>query len=148
MSRIPLTFSRNSRGQVTRLTVPLFGTELSFAKISDQAPESPKPLAAIKLDPKLLNACVGQYEFAPDDLFPDGSKLTIGRQGEGLVGRAADKNGRWGAFDVFPLSETDCFFTMAGVGVQVHFIKNDKGEVISVIRHIAWLPASMGKKLK
>ncbi len=148
VSRIPLTFSRDSRGKVTRLAAPLFGTVLSFAKISDQAPAPPQPLAAISLDPKLLDACVGQYEFAPDDLFPDGIKLTLRRQGDDLVGQAADKNGRWGTFEVFPLSETDFFLTMTGVGVQLHFRKNSQGEVTSVIRYITWLPSSAGKKLK
>jgi hypothetical protein len=148
MSGMPITFSRDARGKVTRLAAPLFGTQLSFVKISDQAPEPPEPPVAIKLDPKLCDACAGQYEFAPDDVFPDGIKLTIRRQGDRLVGRASDKNGNWGAFEVYPESETNFFFTMTIVGVQLNFIKNDKGEVTSVTRHIAWLPDCAGKKLK
>jgi CubicO group peptidase (beta-lactamase class C family) len=148
MSGIPLTFSRNTGGKVIHVAAPLFGATLSFLKISDQAPEPPKPPVAIKLDAKLCDACVGQYEFAPDDLFPDGIRLTISRQGDRLAGQASDKNGNWGAFDIYPESETKFFFTMTVVGVQLTFIKNDKGEVTSVNRHIAWLPDCAGKKLK
>ena len=148
VSGIPMTFSQDNRGKVVRLTAPLFGTELSFAKVSDQAPEPPKPPVVIKLDAKLCDACDGQYEFAPDDLFRNGIKLTIRRQGNRLVGRASDKNGGWGAFDVYPQSETNFFFTMTIVGVQLTLIKNDRGEVTSVIRHVAWLPDCAGKKLK
>jgi CubicO group peptidase (beta-lactamase class C family) len=148
VSGVPMTFSRDARGKVTRVAAPLFGTKLSFVKTSDQAPEPPKPPVAIKLDTKLCDACAGQYEFAPDDVFPDGIKLTIRRQGDRLVGQTSDKNGGWGAFDVYPESETNFFFTMTIVGVQLSFIKNDKGEVTSITRHVAWLPDCEGKKLK
>ncbi len=146
VSGTPMTFSRDGRSKVARLTVPLFGTELSFVKISDQAPEPPKPPVAVRLDPELLDACVGQYEFAADRLFPDGFKLTIWREGGRLLGRATDKNGGWGAFDLYPESETNFFFTMTIIGVQLTFIKNDQGEVTSVIRHVAWWPDRQGKR--
>jgi hypothetical protein len=53
-----------------------------------------------------------------------------------------------GTFDVYPESETNFFFTMTIVGVQLTFIKNDKREVTSVIRHVAWLQDCAGKKLE
>jgi len=148
LSGIRITFSRDARGKVTRLTAPLFGTQLSFAKTSNQAPQPPKPPVAIKLDPKLCDACVGQYEFAPDRIFSDGIRLTIRRQGDRLVGRASDQHGGWGAFDVYPVSETSFFFTMTIVGVQLNLVKNDKGEVTGVTRHVAWLPVCAGKKVE
>jgi hypothetical protein len=147
LSGTPVTFSTDARGQVTRLSAPLFGTELTFTKTADHAPDPPKPLVPVQLDPKLCDACVGQYEFGLDDLFPDGVKLTIRRQGKGLVGEAADKHGGYGAFEVYPLSETNFFFNMTIVGVQLTFIKNHQGEVTSVIRHVGWLPDRAGKKL-
>jgi CubicO group peptidase (beta-lactamase class C family) len=148
LSGVPMTFYRDDRGRVIRLAAPLFGAELSCVKISDQAPEPPKPPVAIKLDAKLCDACAGQYEFAPDDLFPDGVNLTISRQGDRMVGQASDKHGNWGAFDVYAESETKFFFTLTIVGVRLNFIKNDSGEVTSVIRHVSWLPDCTGKKLK
>jgi CubicO group peptidase (beta-lactamase class C family) len=151
MSGVPVTFSRDDRGKVTRLTAHVFGGECSFAKISDQppkAPERPKPRGAIKLDTKLLDACVGHYEFAADNVFPTGIKLTIWRQGDRLLGQAWGKNVLQGAFDIHPESETSFFLTI--VGAQLTFLKNDKGEVTSVIiihREAGW-PDREGKKLK
>ena len=104
-------------------------------------------LVAVHLAPQLCDAGVGQYEFAPDRLFPDGARLTIWREGDGLVGHAADKNGGYGAFEVYPLSETNFFFNLTVVGVQLSLVKNDRGEVTSVIRHVDIAPDRAGKKL-
>jgi hypothetical protein len=65
------------------------------------APEAPKPHIAIKLDTKLYDACVGQYEFAPDNVFSTGLKLTIWRRGDQLVGQAVGKKGGGGAFEIY-----------------------------------------------
>ena len=64
---MPVTFSRDDRGKATRLTTQFLGATFSYKKISDQPPEAyapPKPRVAIKLDTKLLDACVGNYQFA------------------------------------------------------------------------------------
>lgn len=49
-------------------------------------------------------------------------------------------------FDLYPESETDFF--LKKYGSQVTFIKNDKGEVMALIHHLAGLPDGVGKKLK
>ena len=149
MTGVPVTFSRDAQGRVTRLTAHVFGGECSFAKISDQppkAPEPPKLRVAINLDPKLLDACVGHFEFAPDAAFPTGIKLTIWREGDRLVGQARGKNVLQGAFDIDPESETK--FVLTIVGAQLTFMKNDEGEVTAVIIHLAGYPDNEGKKLK
>ena len=149
MSGISMTFCSDGSGKVTRLTAHMPDSELSFKKISNQppkAPESSKPRAFIKLDAKFYDACVGQYEFAPGAAFPTGIKLTIWQQGDQLVGQALGRNGGGGEFDMYPESETDFFLKINGA--QLAFIKNDKGEVTSVIHHIAGLPDCEGKKLK
>jgi len=144
-----MTFRRDARGKVTRLTAQIPGAELSFKRISDQppkAPEPPKPRAFIKLDTKFHDACVGQCEFAPGTAFPTGIKLTIWRQGDQLARQTLGRNGGGGEFDMYPESETDYFLKINGA--QLTFIKNDKGEVTAVVHHIAGLPDSEGKKLK
>jgi CubicO group peptidase (beta-lactamase class C family) len=149
MSGIPMTFCSDGYGKVTRLTAHIPGTELSFKKISNQPPKAPepsKPRAFIKLDTKFYDACVGQYEFTPGAAFPTGIKLTIWQQGDQLIGQALGRNGGGGEFDMYPESETDFFLKINGA--QLAFIKNDKGEVTSVIHHIAGLPDCEGKKLK
>jgi hypothetical protein len=149
MSGIPMTFCRDGHAKVTRLTAHIPGMELSFKKISNQPPKAPepsKPRAFIKLDTKFYDAYVGQYEFAPGAAFPTGIKLTIWQRGDQLVGQALGRNGGGGEFDMYPESETDFFLKINGA--QLAFIKNGKGEVTSVIHHIAGLPDCEGKKLK
>ena len=149
MSGIPITFSRDDRGKVTRLTVHFFGNASAYKKISDQPPKAPEPIkprVAIKLDAKLFDACVGHYEYAPDAGFPTGNKLTIWREGDQLVGQAWDKDAIPGAFDIYPESEMNFFFKFNGA--QLAFVKNDKGEVTAVIHHMTGFPDREGKKLK
>jgi CubicO group peptidase (beta-lactamase class C family) len=149
LSSTPMTFSRDARGKVTGLTAHYRGDAFSYEKISDQPPKAPepvKPRVAIKLDPKLLDACVGHYEFAPDTVLPSGAKLTISREGDQLVWQAWGENATRGAIDIFPESETNFFFKHNDA--QLTFIKNDNGEVTAVIHHEAGLPDIEGKKLK
>jgi hypothetical protein len=112
------------------------------------APQAPTPHIAIKLDAKLLDACVGQYEIAPNQLFGTGTKVTIWRNGDHLVWQAFGGNVSPGALDLYPESETNFFLKINGA--QVTFIKNDKGEVMALIHHKAWpdLPDGEGKKLE
>jgi len=152
MTGMPVTFSRDDRGKVIRVTPHLLGATFSHEKISDRPPkayEPPKPRVAIKLDTKLLEACVGQYDFAPDTTFPTGIKATIRREGDQLLWQARGKNAFPGAFNIYPESETNFFFKMSGA--QLTFIKNDHGEVTAVSLHDGtWLPFpdGKGKKLK
>jgi len=109
------------------------------------APEAPKPHIVIKLDAKLLDDCVGEYEIAPDNVFGTGTKVTIRRNGDQLVWQGVGGNALPGALDLYPESETNFFLKINGA--QVTFIKNDQGEVTALIHHMAGLPESEGKKL-
>ena len=108
------------------------------------APQAPKPHDIIKLDAKLLDACIGEYEIAPDNMFP-GTKVTIRRNGDHLVWQAFGRSALQAASNLYPESETNFF--LKNYGAQVTFIKNDKGEVMAIIHHKAGLPDSEGKKL-
>jgi CubicO group peptidase (beta-lactamase class C family) len=148
LTGMPVTFFHDDRGKVTRLTAHTSGAEFSFAKISDQppkAPESPKPHVAIKLDTKLLDVIVGQYNFAPNDVLPYGAKMTIWREGE-LLRLVWGANAIQGAVNLYPETETN-FFVKSN-GAELTFIKNDKGEITAVIHHEAGLPDCEGNKLK
>jgi hypothetical protein len=101
---------------------------------------------AIKLEAKLLDACIGEYEIAPDNVFLTGTKVTIWRNGDHLVWRAFGKSALQGALDLYPESETNFFLKINGA--QVTFIKNDKGEVTAIIHQMAGLPDSAGKIIK
>jgi endo-1,4-beta-xylanase len=121
---------------------------LEYEQTSDQLPKAPKPPkgpAVIKLDTKLLDACVGHYEFAPNAVSPTGVKLTIWREENQLVGQAWGENVLKDAFDIYPESETNFFLKVDGA--QLTFIKNDKGEVTAVIHHQAGYSDNEGKKI-
>jgi hypothetical protein len=107
-------------------------------------PYAAKPPVAIKLDPKLLDVCVGQYRFVPDIEYGTVMTLTIRRQGDQLVGQARDENFE-NSFDIYPESETNFFDKL---GDQFTFIKNDQGEVTAAIRQVKEWPDWEGKKLK
>jgi len=147
---MPVIFSRDDRGKATGLTTHFLGATFSYERISDQPPkayEAPKPRVAIKLDTKLLDACVGLYEFAPDAAFPTGIKATIRREGDQLLWQVRGEKVVPGPFNVYPESETNFFIKVHSA--QLTFIKNDKGEVTAVsLNDDAWLPDGVGKKLK
>jgi len=113
------------------------------------APQASTPHIAIKLDAKLLDACVGQYQFPSENVFAIEWKLTIRRQGDQLFGQESTvKNKILAAFEIYPESETNFFFKTSGPQ-ELTFIKNDKGEGTAVIFHRSQgLPDSEGKKLK
>ncbi|MFL6273635.1 MAG: DUF3471 domain-containing protein [Blastocatellia bacterium] len=73
--------------------------------------------AVAKIDPKILDAYVGEYELLP------GRTVAIARSGDQLiVGMRGVPN-----TPIFPESETRFFFKVADV--QIIFVKDDKGEV-------------------
>src|SRR3990172_7640658 len=145
---IPMTFSCDDQGKVTCATAHFLGTTFSHEKISDQPPEcyaAPKPRVAIKLDTKLLDACVGDFEFAPSKAFPTGIKATIRREGDQLLWQARGEKVIPGPFNVDAASETNFFIKIHGPAFALH--KNDKGRVTAVsFCDDAWLPDGVGKK--
>jgi pimeloyl-ACP methyl ester carboxylesterase len=111
------------------------------------APQAPTPHIAIKLEAKLLDACVGEYKFPPDNGFWLEWKLTIRRQGDQLVEQITVKNNSHAAVEIYPESETD-FFVTAKIPHELTFVKNGKGEVTAVIMGYPGGFVREGKKLK
>jgi serine-type D-Ala-D-Ala carboxypeptidase/endopeptidase len=148
LSATPLTFSRNAGGKVTALVVDYRGRSYRYGRVSDippKPPELPKPRLAIKVDAKLLDACVGQYEFPPDAISPSGLKLRIRREGDHLVGEAKGENVARGKFEIYPESETSFFLKIDGA--QLVFAKNERGQVTAVSYHLDGHPTVVGKKV-
>lgn len=148
LSGVSIIFSRDARGNVTGFSGRYQGHAFSYDRISDkppEAPESPKPSVAIMLDAKHFAACVGHYEFAPNTVFPAGMKLKIWREGDHLAGQASGQNVLQGAFDIYPQSETNFFIPIDGA--QLIFVKNENGEVTSIIHEYPGRPGSEGKRL-
>jgi hypothetical protein len=110
------------------------------------APPAQTQPTAIKLEAKLLDACTGEYEIVPDNVFDTVAKVTIRRKGDHLLWQLFWDNALQNASDLYPESETNFFFN--NYGTQVTFLKDDKAEVIAIRRHKPGLPDSEGKKLK
>jgi hypothetical protein len=111
------------------------------------APQAPPPHVAIKLDAKLLDACVGEYEFPPDNAFWLEWKLMIRRQGDQLVEQITWKNESSAAVEIYAESETN-FFVTAKRPHELTFVNNEKGEVTAVIVRFPGEPVREGKKFK
>jgi len=116
---------------------------LELPRMASQAPASHR---AIRLDAKLLDACIGEYEIAPDNAFLTKTKVAIRRNGDHLIWQAFGEAALPGPLDLYPESETNFFLKINGA--QVTFIKNDKGEVMAIVHRMAGLlPDSVGKKI-
>ena len=85
--------------------------------------ELPKERKAIKVDPKIYDAYVGQYEFSPEFI------AMITKENNSLFIQATGQP----KFEIFPESK-DKFFLKA-FDAQISFIMNDKGEVTQLILH-------------
>jgi hypothetical protein len=145
----PETFSTDTTGDVTGLSLHFSGNETYFEKISKEPPKAPEPLrprVVVKLESKLLDACVGQYDFAPNADLPTGMKLSVRREGDHLIGQAEGKNVLQGVFEIYPQSEVNFFIKVDGA--QLHFVKNERGEVTAVTHRQAGFPSIAGKRVK
>ncbi|MDQ3013107.1 MAG: serine hydrolase [Acidobacteriota bacterium] len=96
--------------------------------------EVPRERVAIKVDPKLFDAYVGEYELAPT------FTIKISRDGDRLM---ATPTGQPPA-ELFPESETKFFLKV--VDAQISFVKDDKGAVTHLILHQGG--DRQGKKIK
>jgi hypothetical protein len=106
----------------------------------------PAPPAAIQLDATLLDACVGEYEFAPDNGYWLPWKMTIRRQGDRLWNEITSDKVNFAPVEIYPESETNFFGTAHG-SFELTFVKNAKGEVTSVIMSSPTGPVREGKKV-
>ncbi len=97
--------------------------------------ELPKERVAIKLDTKILDSYVGQYEIAPEFV------LTVTREGDRLFGAPTGQE----KAELFAESETEFFLKV--VDARISFVKNEKGEVTQLILHQGGRNMA-GKKIK
>lgn len=85
--------------------------------------EAPKDRKAIKLEAKLLDTYVGEYQLEP------GFAIAISREGDQLFGQATGQ----GKFELFAETETDFF--LKAVDAQLTFGKDDRGQVTNLVLH-------------
>ncbi|HEV2806578.1 MAG TPA: DUF4440 domain-containing protein [Chthoniobacterales bacterium] len=120
----------------------LFATTV-FAKIDGRwqfvhaqgtlLPPERKPVA---IDPKVLDALVGSYEFRPGEI------AIVTKEGDALMW----KGGRRPTVKLLPLSETEFF--VAESGVQMIFHKDDKGKITQVTLRVGTYQDTQAKKIQ
>lgn len=96
-------------------------------------PPARKP---VELDPKLLDAFVGNYEFGP------GAVATVTREGNALMW----KGGRRPKVRLMPLSDTRFFVEESGVEMTFH--KDDKGQPTQVTLRVGTCQDSQAKRVE
>lgn len=85
--------------------------------------ETPRTRTAIKLDPKVYDAYVGEYQLTPEMTF------IVSKVGDKLMGAPKGQP----QVELFPESETK-FFVLV-VDAQISFVKDDNGAVTHLILH-------------
>jgi D-alanyl-D-alanine-carboxypeptidase/D-alanyl-D-alanine-endopeptidase len=108
----------NSTNSIDDIGFHLLESKYPVAKF-----EAPKERKAIKLEAKILDAYVGEYQVVP------GFGLTVSREGDQLFAQATGQN----KFELFAETETDFFLKV--VDAQITFVKDDKGQVTQLVLH-------------
>jgi CubicO group peptidase (beta-lactamase class C family) len=85
--------------------------------------EVPRERQAIKVEPRILDAYVGEYELAPN------VTMTISREGERIMAQVTGQP----KIEIFPEAETKFFLKV--VEAQLTFIKDERGQVTHLILH-------------
>lgn len=114
-----LTFVRGADGKVDHVVLHQNG-DRQAKRLVDYKPAERKE---VRVDPSILAEYVGQYQFAPGAIFD----ITL--EGDQLKA----KLGNQPTFPVFPESETKFFYKV--VEAQLTFVRDDTGEVSSLILH-------------
>ena len=90
----------------------------------------------ISLDPKLLDAFVGKYEFGPNAIG------TVTREGDGIRWRGGNRM----PVTLVPLSPTQFF--AKETETEMMFVKNESGQVTGVVLRLGSCQDSKAKKIQ
>jgi len=115
-----ISFQQDGTGKTISLTLHQNGANQVAKKISDEAP---KEKGVAKVDPKIYDTYAGKYQLAPGAVF------TVRREGNRLLVQLTGQS----FLEAFPSSETEFFYRV--VDAQLTFVKNQQGEVTSLILH-------------
>jgi hypothetical protein len=87
--------------------------------------QAAKQRVVAQIDYSLYDRYIGQYQcsWSPESFF------TVTREGDRLMAKLAEQS----AFEVFPESTTDFFYTV--VDAQLTFVTNETGKVTHLILH-------------
>jgi len=117
-----ITFAPDSQGRATELILHQGGQDHHAKRVEGETP-LPSEHKEIKLDPKLFDGYVGQYELAPNFI------LTITREGDALFAQATGQP----KVEIFPESEREFFLKV--VDAQITFETDSSGRATSLTLH-------------
>jgi hypothetical protein len=109
-----VTFVKDEQGAVIKAVHHQNGATINAPRLPEQT--------AAKLDPALLDACVGKYDYGNGKAI-----MTVTREGNGLFAQLTGQP----KFEIFPKSETVFFWKV--VNAEITFVKDDRGKVIKGI---------------
>jgi CubicO group peptidase (beta-lactamase class C family) len=116
-----LHFRRDAQGKVTGADfITRNSPDAAGTKTNEPLPQERQ---AIKLDPSLYDAYVGDYELAPT------FSIAVTREGDQIFAQATGQP----KFEIFPESETRFFLKV--VDAQVEFVRDADGKVTGLVLH-------------
>lgn len=107
-----VTFVKDENGKVTHILHRQSGREIKAPKLKEETP--------IKVDPKILDAYVGEYDL-------NGTPTVISREDDRLYIQVAGQP----KFELFPRSDTEFFLKV--VVADINFIKDESGKATKAI---------------
>jgi D-alanyl-D-alanine carboxypeptidase len=114
-------FQRDAQGKVTGADFhPLGGSDETGTKTADPLPQERQ---AVKVDPALFDALVGDYELSP------AFSIAVTREGSQIFAQATHQP----KFEIFPESETRYFLKV--VDAEIEFVRGPDGKVTGLILH-------------
>ena len=113
-----VTFVKNERGEVTKAIHRQGGMTFDAPRMVEEK--------AIQVDPAVLDAYVGRYDYAPAQAV-----LTVTREGGRLFGQVTGQP----QYEIYAQSPTEFFWKV--VNARVTFVKDEKGQVIKAIHQQA-----------
>ncbi len=116
--RVGVVVLSNATNSIDDIALHILDSRYELAKL-----QPPREHKEIKLDPKILDAYVGEYELQPNFV------ITITREGDSLLAQATGQP----RFRLFAETETDFFLKM--VDAQLTFVKDASGRVTSLVLH-------------
>ena len=117
-----ITFLPDRQGRATELIVHQGGQDHHAKRYEGELPR-PKEHKEIKVDSKLFDSYVGQYQLKPNFI------LTITREGDALFAQATGQ----AKFQIFPESERQFFYKE--VDAQITFETDSSGRAVSLTLH-------------
>jgi CubicO group peptidase (beta-lactamase class C family) len=117
-----ITFVTDAQGRASELILHQGGRDMHAKRIEGAVP-LPKEHKEVKVDPKIFDGYLGQYQLAPNFI------LTITREGDGLFAQATGQP----QVQIFPESEREFFYKV--VDAQITFYTDSSGRATSLTLH-------------